>query len=103
MLQSRFQTTCQKTLVDVSSDTQVTDEPAFFYGYVVKTVTAVAAVQIKDGDDASGTVFDTVPSGTVATTVKMYDGVGVLFEEGIFVDGVGSPTGEVYILWRPMI
>lgn len=46
--------------------------PCYYWGYIVTTTTAVAAITLYDNASAaSGTVIDVIPSGTAAGTAKL--------------------------------
>lgn len=70
-----------------------------YYGYIVTTVTATAAIQIRDATAAAGgTVIDTIPSGTAIGTrgVLPYP---IQCDAGLVFDLNGA-TGGITLLFE---
>ena len=68
-----------------------------YHGYIVTTVTATAAINIRKGT-VSGQIIDIIPSGTAAGAKFSY-AHGPQCEGGIFVDFNGA-SGGVVILYE---
>lgn len=70
-----------------------------YYGYIVTTVTATAALQIRDASAAAaGTVIDTIPTATAIGTAKVFPHP-IQCEAGIVFDLNGG-TGGVTLLYE---
>lgn len=66
-----------------------------YYGYTINVTTATAAILIRDGQSASGTIIDTIPTGTAAGNLKSFS-YGLGTKNGIFIDFNGG-TGTVVL------
>jgi hypothetical protein len=83
----------------VAASTVVAKGLSKYYGYIVTTVTAVAAIQIRDASAAgAGTVIDTIATAT-AIGVKSILPHPIQCEAGITFDLNGG-TGGVTLLYE---
>ena len=70
-----------------------------YYGYIVTTVTAVAALQIRDAAAAgAGTVIDTIPIGTAIGASKNFP-FPIRCSTGLVFDLNGG-TGGITLLYE---
>lgn len=69
-----------------------------YTGFYVSTTTATAAILIKDGASSSGTVIDTIPSGTAAGFRAMAP-YPIMLNTGLYVDFNGG-TGTIVVLFE---
>lgn len=70
-----------------------------YYGYIVTTVTATAALQIRDAVAAAGgTVIDTIPTGTAIGSAKLLPHP-VMCSTGLTFDLNGG-TGGITLLFE---
>lgn len=72
---------------------------ATYYGYTVNTVTATAAIQIRDATAAgAGQVIDTIPIGTAAGVTKTFP-FPIRCSIGLVADFNGG-TGAITLLYE---
>lgn len=85
--------------VSVSASTVAARGLAKYYGYIVTTVTATAALQIRDATAAAGgTVIDTIATGTAIGTAKLLPHP-IICSTGLVFDLNGG-TGGVTLLYE---
>jgi hypothetical protein len=83
----------------VSSSGVVARGMAKYYGYVVTTATATAAIQIRDAIAAgAGTVVDAIPAGTAIGSVRHFPHP-IMCSTGITFDLNGG-TGGINLLFE---
>ncbi len=84
---------------NISASTVVCKGLAKYYGYIVTTVTATAALQIRDATAAAGgTVIDTIAIGTAIGTKVIFPHP-IQCEAGLVFDLNGG-TGGITILYE---
>lgn len=83
----------------LSATTVVVRGKGRYWGYIVTTVTATAALQIRDATAAaSGTVIDTIPTATAIGTQRVLP-VPIPVENGLTFDLNGG-TGGITLLYE---
>lgn len=83
----------------VAASTVVVKGKGRYWGYIVTTVTAVAALQIRDATAAgAGTVIDTIPTATAIGSRGVLP-VPISVESGIVFDLNGG-TGGITLLYE---
>lgn len=81
----------------LTADALVKTGQAVYRGFTVTVVTAVGAIDIRDGIAAAGgVVIDTIPVGTAAGT-RVEKTVGIVCETGLYVDYAAGATGTVIL------
>jgi len=80
----------------ITATGQVTNTPAYYWGYTVTTALSAAAVTLQDGITASGDVIDVIPASTAAGTTKTL-ATPVKCSAGIFATVAG--TGTILFLY----
>ncbi len=81
----------------MSASGQVKSGIAAYHGYIVTTVTATAAINIRDGG-SSGTIVDVIPSGTAAGASKTY--MNPVAINGPLYFDLNGATGAVNVLYE---
>lgn len=85
--------------VSVAATSVVCKGKARYWGYIVTTVTAVAAIQIRDATAAAGgTVIDTIATATAIGTQRVLP-VPIACENGLVFDLNGG-TGGITLLYE---
>lgn len=81
----------------ITSDTQVKSSAGVYYGYIVTTATATAAISIYDNTAESGTVIDVIPASTAVG--KYISPVAITCAQGIYAGYAASATGTIIVLY----
>lgn len=81
----------------ITADTQVKASAGIYYGYIVTTATASAAISIYDNTAESGTVIDVIPASTAVG--KYISPVGIACTTGIYAGYAASATGTIIVLY----
>lgn len=84
----------------VTADSDVSSsQPAILKSITVTVATATDDITIRDANTAgTGTVIETIPSGTAKGTVFEFDDIRL--NTGLFVDYAATATGTLRVAWR---
>ena len=76
----------------------VSKQRGAYWGYIVTTVTATAAITLTDSADATGTVLDVIPVATAAGTQHVLP-ASIRVDKGIYAKFGPSDTATGTILF----
>lgn len=84
----------------VTADTLIYTGPCMYYGYMIGAQTASNVITVEDGLTAgTGTVKETIPSGTAIGRYPLPQGMAIYCPTGLFLNFTG--TGTVAVLYWP--
>jgi hypothetical protein len=82
----------------ITTNATIGQGPGCYHGYEVTVVTAVGAINIRDGS-ISGTIVAVIPAATAVGSGRYY-AHGIAVNGPIFVEYNGGATGTVSILYE---